>query len=73
MILIEKTINDECEAKDLYLKRELYKTSQLKAPLELCELLDDDSNFNIEDRLSHISETIYEYIIKLSNGNIANN
>lgn len=65
LMLLEKSLNDECQNKNLINKIDIYKRSLLKCPQNLVDNL-KNCNFDIKERLNKIVEIIYLYIQRLS-------
>ena len=62
LMLLEKELNEKCKNKSLIEKIQFYKQSKLSMAKEI---VDDYQDFNIDKRLNHIVEDVYEIIQEL--------
>lgn len=66
LMLLEETINKQCDSKNIATKCQYYEKSTLKLPHIVAEDMAEGKGFIMENRSNWIAETLYNYIINVA-------
>lgn len=65
LMLLEKTLNEDCGTKSITEKATIYKKSALMIPQKVAEESPTDDAFSADERSNWLAETLYKYITKI--------